>query len=448
MKTGARITVILFIALLFLCTVTNGNEEILAAHNAFRSEVGVDPLMYNTSLAASAQAWAEHDAGIGSLDHSDPEGNYGENIARWQGASWTDIVDLWGAEQSYFLFGPFGDTSSTTGHWYDIGHYTQIIWNTTTQIGCGKAANITQDAEYFVCRYYPPGNYLGRYPYLQIAEKPTAGIYKDGSWYIDLNGNGVWDAGDQNYGFGAPLWTPVIGDWNNDGLTEIGVYRDGAWYLDYDASGWWSTGDKNFGYGAPDWTPVVGDWNGDGYDKAGAYKDGAWYLDYDGSGTWNAGDRNYVFGGAGWTPVIGKWTEETTNIGVFKDGIYYIDYTGDGAFGAGDKVIVYGNTGSIAVTGDWNANSLTEVGTKNGNSWVLDYDGLGAVNASTRSYTFGAAGWNPVIGDWNGDGNDKSGIYRDGAWYLDYNGNGVWDNGDKNFAFGTTGWRPVIGKWS
>ena len=66
------------------------------------------------------------------------------------------------------------------------------------------------------------------------------GIYKDGSWYIDMNGDGVWNAGDQNYGFGAPLWTPVTGDWNNDGKTEIGVYRDGAWYLDYDATGWWS----------------------------------------------------------------------------------------------------------------------------------------------------------------------------------------------------------------
>lgn len=74
LKTGARIIVILFTAFLLLSTVCNGNEEILAAHNAFRTEVGVDPLMFNTSLAAGARAWAEHDAGIGSLDHSDPKG--------------------------------------------------------------------------------------------------------------------------------------------------------------------------------------------------------------------------------------------------------------------------------------------------------------------------------------------------------------------------------------
>ncbi len=276
------------------------------------------------------------------------------------------------------------------------------------------------------------------------------GIYQDGSWYLDMNGDGVWDRGDRNNGFGAPGWTPVAGDWNNDNITEIGVYRNGAWYLDYDASGWWSAGDKNFGYGAPGWTPVVGDWNGDGYDKAGAYKDGAWYLDSDGSGTWNAGDRNFAFGGAGWTPVAGKWTSDgKSRIGIYKDGIYYIDYSGDYAYGAGDKTILYGTTGSIAITGDWNANGFTEVGTKTGNMWQLDYDGLGAVNASTRTYTFGSPAWEPVTGDWNADGTDKIGIYRDGAWYLDWNGNGVWDAGtDKNFAFGTTGWIPVIGKWS
>ncbi len=276
------------------------------------------------------------------------------------------------------------------------------------------------------------------------------GIYRDGSWYIDMNGDGVWNAGDQNYGFGAPGWTPVTGDWNNNGKTEIGVYRDGAWYLDYDNNGSWSAGDRNYAYGAPGWTPVVRDWNGDGSDKIGVYKDGAWYLDYDGSGTWNAGDKNFAFGGPGWAPVVGKWTTDgESKIGVYKDGIYYIDYSGDYAYGSGDKTIIYGTTGSTALIGDWNNNGLTEIGTKTGSVWTLDYDGLGVVNASTKSFTFGAAGWDPVIGDWNADGSDKIGIYLNGAWYLDVNGNGIWDAGtDRNYAFGTTGWMPVVGTWS
>ncbi len=279
--------------------------------------------------------------------------------------------------------------------------------------------------------------------------RDKVGIYRDGAWYLDNNGNRIYGAGDQNFAFGGAGWTPVIGDWASDGKSKGGVYKDGNWYLDYNGNGIWDAGDRNYGFGGANWTAVTGDWNGAGSDKIGAYKDGAWYLDYDGSGTWTASDKNFAFGGAGWTPVVGKWTSGgKSRVGVYKDGVYYIDYSGDWAFGAGDKTVTYGATGSTAVIGDWNADGLTEVGTLTGNLWKLDYDGSGAINASTKSYTFGAAGWNPVIGDWNGDGKDKIGIYQDGAWYLDYNGNGVWEGGtDKNYAFGSPGWLPVIGFW-
>ncbi len=279
--------------------------------------------------------------------------------------------------------------------------------------------------------------------------RDKVGIYRDGAWYLDNNGNRIYGAGDQNFAFGGAGWTPVIGDWASDGKSKGGVYKDGNWYLDYNGNGIWDAGDRNYGLGGVNWTAVTGDWNGAGSDKIGAYKDGAWYLDYDGSGTWTASDKNFAFGGAGWTPVVGKWTSGgKSRVGVYKDGVYYIDYSGDWAFGAGDKTVSYGATGSTAVIGDWNANGLTEVGTLTGSQWKLDYDGSGAINASTKSSTFGAAGWNPVIGDWNGDGKDKIGIYQDGAWYLDYNGNGVWEGGtDKNYAFGSPGWIPVIGFW-
>ena len=41
------------------------------------------------------------------------------------------------------------------------------------------------------------------------------GVYEDGIWYLDWNGNGAWDAGtDKMYPFGATGWISVIGDWN------------------------------------------------------------------------------------------------------------------------------------------------------------------------------------------------------------------------------------------
>jgi len=43
----------------------------------------------------------------------------------------------------------------------------------------------------------------------------TIRIYHNGAWYLDFNGNGVWDAGtDKNYAFGTTGWVPVVGTWS------------------------------------------------------------------------------------------------------------------------------------------------------------------------------------------------------------------------------------------
>ena len=64
------------------------------------------------------------------------------------------------------------------------------------------------------------------------------GVTNGQQWYLDWNGNGIWDAGmDKSYNFGAPGWTPDIGDWNNDGKTDIGVTNGQQWYLDWNGNG-------------------------------------------------------------------------------------------------------------------------------------------------------------------------------------------------------------------
>ena len=131
------------------------------------------------------------------------------------------------------------------------------------------------------------------------AASTRVGVYKDGTWYLDMDGSGTWNAGDRANNFGAPGWTSVPGDWNGDGKTEISVYQNGVWYQDYNGNGAWDTGVDNVSmFGALGWTPTVGDWNGNGKTKIGVYKDGVWYLDNDGSGTWSAGDAANMFGAA------------------------------------------------------------------------------------------------------------------------------------------------------
>ena len=143
-----------------------GAPEPLNAQNAYRAAVGESPLVWSATLASSAQTWAKHLADTNTFEHSCPGGGcgYGENLAAgWPSSSWTDtsLVNLWGNEKQYFKCGYF-PAVSTTGNWQDVGHYTQVVWPTTTQCGCGEAIS-SADHKILVCQYQPPGNVMGQY---------------------------------------------------------------------------------------------------------------------------------------------------------------------------------------------------------------------------------------------------------------------------------------------
>jgi uncharacterized protein YkwD len=135
---------------------------ILAAHNKYRQQAGVPGLKWSDTLASSAQKWAKQLVSINRLQHS--SGNYGENI--WAGTkgryTQSQMVDSWGSEKQYFIANSaFPNTCK--GGWQKCGHYTQIIWKNTTEVGCGLAKGAKMD--YFVCQYNPPGNFEGQKPY-------------------------------------------------------------------------------------------------------------------------------------------------------------------------------------------------------------------------------------------------------------------------------------------
>ena len=68
---------------------------------------------------------------------------------------------------------------------------------------------------------------------------------------------------------------PVVGDFNGDGIDELGVYRDGTWYIDTNGNCMIDDDDQVFQLGAPGDMPVVGDWDGDGTADPGVYREGA-----------------------------------------------------------------------------------------------------------------------------------------------------------------------------
>ncbi len=286
------------------------------------------------------------------------------------------------------------------------------------------------------------------------------GVFRNGQWTLDFNGNGVWDgaAGDRLVSLGQTGDIPVVGDWNGTHSAKAGIFRNGLWVLDYNGNGVWDGPalDRAMMLGQTGDTPVVGDWNGDGRAKAGIFRNGLWVLDYNGNGVWDgpAVDRAYAIGQAGDIPVVGDWNGDgRAKVGVFRNGQWTLDYNGNGVWEgpAGDRLVSLGQTGDIPVVGDWNGTHSAKPGIFRNGLWVLDYNGNGVWDgpAVDRAMGLGQAGDIPVVGDWNGDGRAKVGIFRNGLWVLDYNGNGVWDGPavDRAYAIGQTGDRAVTGAW-
>ncbi len=142
-------------------------QVMLDGHARARGDVGVAPLTWSDTLAASAKGYAETMARTGRFEHAAQSigmDRQGENL--WTGTRgayrFDEMIGHWLAERKAFTNLPVPQ-SSRTGRWEDVSHYTQIVWRGTTQVGCALASNAADD--YLVCRYAPPGNVYGQLAY-------------------------------------------------------------------------------------------------------------------------------------------------------------------------------------------------------------------------------------------------------------------------------------------
>lgn len=150
---------------------TFSTTEILTLHNEARNEVGVVALTYSPTLALSAQKWSEELQRDNCEMRHDENTAYGENLYwAWQTGGTGEglittpsaVVQNWTSEKTDYNY---AKNSCTPGK--QCGHYTQIVWEETTEIGCGVSIcrNENTQKEIWVCRYNPPGNYFGEKPY-------------------------------------------------------------------------------------------------------------------------------------------------------------------------------------------------------------------------------------------------------------------------------------------
>ena len=150
-------------------------QRLLAAHNLERALVGHAPLEWDAGLATSAASYGPVLASLRRLVHSPRDSRPGqrENLAMATHGMLTpeQLIGLWTREKLLLQPGSSGPAcpqqygcmvfpaGSRTGRWEDVAHYTQMVWPTTTRVGC---AIFAADQDYLICRYSPPGNIDGK----------------------------------------------------------------------------------------------------------------------------------------------------------------------------------------------------------------------------------------------------------------------------------------------
>ncbi len=266
------------------------------------------------------------------------------------------------------------------------------------------------------------------------------------------------DAGEPNDSvvFGSPQGIPVSGDFNGDGVAEVGVFVNGFWYLDLNGNGVWDESDLWAKLGARRDRPVTGDWDGDGKDDIGIFgpewrndtravmsepglpdrqnetygakknippkpneaPDGRRLMRRTSVGQVRSDliDHVFYYGGDSDIPVAGDWNGDGVDtIGIFQGGTWTLDDNGDGKWLPGETLVQFGQPGDIPVVGDFDGDGVDDIGVFRDGKWIIDANGDRAFNEHDRVFELGGAGDYPVVGDWDGDGTDDPGIYRPGG---------------------------------
>ncbi|TVU40962.1 hypothetical protein EJB05_14448, partial [Eragrostis curvula] len=133
------------------CAAQNSPQDYLDQHNTARSEVGVDPVSWDDTVAAYAQSYASQRQGDCALVHS-----WRANLF-WgsAGADWS-----WVSEKQFY-----DHDSNSCLEGQTCGHHTQVVWRDTTAIGCARVVCDNDGGVFIICSYNPPGNFVGEIPY-------------------------------------------------------------------------------------------------------------------------------------------------------------------------------------------------------------------------------------------------------------------------------------------
>lgn len=142
--------------------LSNGEVQmILDRHNHWRADVGVTTkLQWSKEMAHLAADWARKLKMNNCGWEHRPNNKFGENLFKGTSGVFNAayVVDAWASEKADYNY-----KKNTCKPEKMCGHYTQMVWEKSTKVGCAK---ITCDGmDIWVCNYDPPGNWVGEKPY-------------------------------------------------------------------------------------------------------------------------------------------------------------------------------------------------------------------------------------------------------------------------------------------
>lgn len=135
--------------------------EITNYVNAYRATNQAPPLVWDDTIYTASQGWSFNLVSKGIFVHS-KNPLYGENLAYFQGYGTDAIylikksIDNWYNEISLYNFDNPGFSDAT-------GHFTCLVWVSSTKFAIGISINETTNAVDVVMNTFPPGNVIGEF---------------------------------------------------------------------------------------------------------------------------------------------------------------------------------------------------------------------------------------------------------------------------------------------
>ncbi|KAI2620472.1 PR-1-like protein [Hypoxylon sp. NC1633] len=141
-------------------------SAILNSTNYYRESYNASSVRWNATLESFASSYLnkstsrkrdgddKDDKGkTCNMAHSN--GPYGENLALGCSTAGS-CVDMWAGEASEYDY-------NSPGFGEDTGHFTQLVWRDTTDVGCGAVLCPGNGGWYLACEYWPRGNVIGAF---------------------------------------------------------------------------------------------------------------------------------------------------------------------------------------------------------------------------------------------------------------------------------------------